>query len=173
MNWPMHMDKPHIDMIVERASRGDLHAVVEVGCHKGVSTAPLVRLLREGLIESLWLYDIAPTPELHELVDDVPGVYLETRHYWEKPTWGDMVIIDGDHRWPALADLATALAWRATVIVLHDSMAKEKAGLDDCWGAGLAADILRRAPYRKTVEDYAKRDGYYTQRGILISEVTQ
>jgi hypothetical protein len=76
-----------------------------------------------------------------------------------------LVFIDGDHRWPALADLATALALKTPVIAMHDTNSLT-AGIESCWGSEMAASILREAPGRLWSEDKEKREGQHTQRGF-------
>lgn len=177
MSYPMHMDQIHINMLLARMAGGDIRTVIEVGCWQGGTTRQIIKRMKEGPVDRLVCIDIAPTPELQAVIKDAPGVELYAGTY---PRWymerhelrPDMVIIDADHRLPALADLAVAIGTSAKVIVLHDTRAYPDCGCGDCYGSYLAGRLLwdMRDHYRIT-EDAIKREGMYTERGCMMAEV--
>jgi hypothetical protein len=108
-----------------------------------------------------------PTPSLMRLIEShrADRVTLHRRSSWQTGVAADFVFIDGDHQWPALADLAYALAQDVPAIALHDT----RAICGGCWGAVLVGEILRDAPLRQWHCDDQERPGELTHRGFALS----
>lgn len=166
--WPMFIDAHHLQMLDAIVRKYCPKVVMEIGSHKGVSTQPLLNALGEGIIEQLHIIEPVPTPELLARIKACPAsgkVRLHTRPSWELSIPCDFVFIDGDHRWPALADLAMCLAHNTPIIAMHDTRSYD-VGIKSCWGSTMAAKILQCAPGREWHEDFEKRPGMWTERGF-------
>ena len=151
-------------LIEERSPK----VAVEIGSHDGVSTQAFLDALDAGFIEQFHIIELHITSALQARIDACKAkdrVTIHLKPYWEAQIEADLVFIDGDHRWPALADLATALALKVPVIAMHDTNSFT-AGIESCWGSEMAASILRKAPGRSWGEDKELREGQHTQRGF-------
>jgi hypothetical protein len=166
--WPMHMDEGHVLMLQALIEEHSPKVAVEIGSHDGVSTQAFLDALDSGFIEQFHIIELHITPALQARIDACKAkdrITVHLKPYWEARIEADLVFIDGDHRWPALADLATALALKTPVIAMHDTNSLT-AGIESCWGSEMAASILREAPGRLWSEDKEKREGQHTQRGF-------
>jgi hypothetical protein len=170
---PWAMDLRHVEVLRRLVVALQPRTVMEIGSHRGHSTAGILRGMEAAPETRLHVVEPAPTPELRSLLERTlvrERVELHECSSWETRIRADMVVIDGNHEWPALADLAQALAWRASAIVMHDTRSA-KHGIGGCWGAQLAADILRKAEGRGWVCDEKQRAGEWTHRGLGVSVV--
>jgi hypothetical protein len=166
--WPMFMDGHHLKMLDGVLREHRPATVMEIGSHKGVSTQPLLDALADGVITTLHIVEPSPTPELLARIRSCKAsasIHLHTQPSWELNIPCDFVLIDGDHRWPALADLAVCLAQRTPIIAMHDTRSLD-VGIASCWGSTMAAAILRKASGREWHEDFEKRPGAWTERGF-------
>lgn len=173
----MPMDEMHIQMLhasVRMMQRSGIVAV-EIGSFRGASTSALVEAVNEGLIDHLHVIEIKPTPTLMQVLGLCKFQDKITVH--TVPSWqvgiekADLVFIDGNHGWPALADVLTALRWGASVIGMHDTNAVN-CGHRGCFGSGVGSGILSKMPGRQWFEDKALRPGMRTQRGFGVSAAT-
>jgi hypothetical protein len=144
---------------------------VEIGSYRGRSTVAFIHALETGDIGQLHIIEPTPTPELRRVITETPAaprIQLHTRPYWEiRPHANHLVLIDGDHRWPAIADTLTALTLQAPIIAMHDT--HNFPTVPACWGAALAGDQLRQHTARHPWEDHQHRPGTNTFRGFLLS----
>lgn len=169
----MQMDDRHIYML-HNAAISDWEGsriAVEIGPWKGRTTCALIEALNMGKLDHLHIIEPNITPELRKVVacaTDVSKVTLHTTPSWDLTTIpsADFVFIDGDHRWPALADTLRALTWGAKVICMHDTQAFPR--LSACWGSWNAAKLLRQHPEWTCVEDAIDRAGEKTFRGFAV-----
>jgi len=168
---PYNMDPVHVERLFRICERVQPHSVLEIGSYKGASTSAFIEALNWGHIQKLTIFELYSTPELQRTIaqaTDQTKVCCNWRPYYEAPVYADLALIDGDHGWPALADLAAALAQGVPHIVLHDTNAVHL-GLQECWGSAMAASLLR-ASYSYTVyEDKVKRPGMFTDRGMMYA----
>lgn len=170
-NPPWAIDLRHANILRAVVEKIRPKVVMEIGSHKGHSTAAFVKALDACPDTILHLVEPAPTPELHALLQRSPHkqrIVLHTENSWETGLRADMVFIDGDHGWPCMADLSHALCAGTPVIAVHDTQS-HGLGIGGCEGAQKAADILRAASGRTWVCDEVKREGEYTHRGFGIS----
>lgn len=169
----MQMDDRHIYMLHDAAiSKWEGSRVaVEIGPWKGRTTCALIEALNTGKLDHLHIIEPNITPELRKVVacaKDASKVTLHTTPSWDLTTItsADFVFIDGDHRWPALADTLRALTWGAKVICMHDTQSFPR--LKDCWGSWNSAKLLRQHPEWSCVEDAIDREGEKTFRGFAV-----
>jgi hypothetical protein len=148
---------------------------VEIGPWKGRTTCALIEALNAGKLDHLHVIEVKPTRELRAVLacaHDQSKVTLHTKPSWDLDLdAADFVFIDGDHRWPALADTLRALTWGAKVICMHDSQAYPR--LPSCWGSHNAARMLKQHPGRTWEEDAEDRPNEKTFRGFLVSRATE
>ncbi len=169
-----HTDERHIDTLHELAVASPLNSLLcEIGCWMGASTSAFIEAMKLRKDLRLLLFDIQITPELLRLVDE-SGVAnrVEIRQYPAYEAMAEtvqLVFIDADHKWPALADLAVCLAMGCRVIVLHDTNGYSSSARAQSLGSILAAKILKRSPGRVHWEDCRRRKGERTHRGLLVS----
>lgn len=164
------MDTRHIERLFKIARITRPRTVIEIGSYQGASTTAWIVALNEGFVQTVRLYEIAPTAELHAMIakaNDQRAVSLNTRPYYDAPEYADLILIDGAHGWQALADLASALAMGCPQIIMHDS--RTYMNLGDGWGAWLGANILKSSPLYRWFEDAEKRSGEWTHRGLLYA----
>lgn len=168
---PWSIDYLHLEILLKVILAVKPERAMEIGSHRGHSTAAFLRALE--LLPGMTLDIVEPKPpeELLRLIEAHPAKDRITLHKtpsWEIRATPDFVFIDGDHRWPALADLAWALARGVSTIAMHDTRSFAH-GIESCWGATMAADILRNSPHRTWFCDEKKRDGMWTHRGFGVS----
>jgi hypothetical protein len=170
------MDELHIHLLrqacaIDTGIPPHERSVVEIGAFQGRSTAALVHALESGDIGHLHIVEVKPTPPLLRLIHESPAsnhITLHTRPFWELDLpINHLAFIDGDHRWPALADALACLAMEIPLIAMHDSRSFPE--YQDCWGATMAAAILRKTPTRHIFEDAQPRPNMKTTRGFFIS----
>ena len=167
---PYNMDPLHIEKLYQICSIVKPKSVIEIGSFKGASTSAFIEALNAGHIESLAIFELHSTPELQKTIEqakDQTSVTCNWHPYYDTPMYADLVLIDGDHGWPALADLAAALSMGVPTIVLHDSNTVNM-GLKDCWGSQLACQILKASSLYECWEDKEKRPGMHTERGMFV-----
>lgn len=173
------MDDLHIHLLrhactLDTGIPPEKRIVVEIGAFQGRSTAALVHALESGDIGELHIVEVKPTPQLLKLIhesSDVDRIHLHTRPFWELDIpCNHLAFIDGDHRWPALADALAALTRGIPIIAMHDSHS-HTIPIADTWGAHTAANILRTHPHRHTWQDAEKRPGMRTDRGFFVNSI--
>lgn len=170
-NPPWHMDQTHVKMVYQEALKFKTGRIMEIGSYAGYSSSAFVQAINEGCSFELHLVDPQPDERLLKVINKCKkkkNIVLHTCPSHEVKLMCDLVLIDGHHGAPAIGDLAQALAYQTKTIIMHDSQTYHL-GLADCWGAALAADILKTATNREWVEDKKKRRGEFTERGLLIS----
>lgn len=168
---PWAMDLRHVSVLRRIVEAVQPPVVMEIGSHRGHSTAGILKGMEKSPETVLHVVEPAPTPELRSLLERTMVRERVTLHQcssWETGVKADMVFIDGSHEWPALADLAQALANASRLILVHDTRSDEH-GIGGCWGARMAADILKRAEGRHWVCDEKRRHGEWTHRGLGAS----
>lgn len=147
---------------------------VEIGSWKGTSASAFIDAVNVGVVKHFHIFEINPRPELLQVIalcKFPERVTLHTLRTWDEQNpvkEADFVFVDGSHEWPALADTLQALSWGAKVIALHDTREWEN-GAHECWGAATAARLLSKAVGREWREDFEKREGMRTHRGLGIS----
>lgn len=163
-NPPWHMDAIHIQQLYRICERARIRSVIEVGSYSGASTSAFVEAMNAGIVTQLQCHEIHPTDSLRNVLARVTRgrAELVVTSFYHHPQPADLILIDGDHGWPALADLAAALAMDIPHIILHDTV-----GLFDCHGSKLAADLLRKAARYYCHEDNRHRVGMFTGRGLM------
>lgn len=169
----MQMDDRHIYMLHEAACSDwqGTRIAVEIGPWKGRTTTALIEALNLGKLDHLHIIETTVTNELLKVIDCAKDKSKVTIH--TKPSWSieipkaDFVFVDGDHRWPALADTLRAVTWGAKVICMHDTRAYPK--LKECWGSFCAAKLLRESNEWVCTEDSEDRKGEKTFRGFLVA----
>lgn len=167
---PWHMDERHIGMLYQALIHAGIHdsvrTAIEIGSHRGASTAAFVEALNIGSLDHLTCIDPHPTPQLHRVLGMVERgcarVIPKTSDACSLKA--DFVFIDGDHGWPAIHEVARCLALDVPVIAMHDTQ-----GHYGCGGSALAAAVLREAVGREFTEDAEQRPGEFTHRGFLVS----
>lgn len=168
---PWHMDALHISQLEAVLYGANPSRVMEIGSFMGFSTSMFVDALNRGLNFELHLVEPQLLPSLSKLINSCArrqNIVLHKAMSHEVDLDCDFVLIDGHHEWPALHDLARALANNTKVIALHDTKTYLH-GVRDCWGAFEAANILRNAKGRRFKEDYEKRENMRTERGFMAS----
>lgn len=163
---PWHMDPRHVAMLYAVLEKYRPRKTIEIGSHRGASTAAFVEALNIGIIDHLTCIEPHPTPQLHRVLGMVKQgtarVIPKTSDACSLKA--DLVFIDGDHDWPAIHEVARCLALDIPVIAIHDSR-----GFYGCGGSALAAAVLREAEGREFEEDFETRPGEWTHRGFLVS----
>jgi hypothetical protein len=166
--WPMFMDRQHLEMLGKVIADIKPTVAMEIGSHHGISTQVFLDALEAGHIKHLHIVEPVVTAELEARIwESGQGgkITMHTKSSWELMQRADFVLIDGDHGWPALADLAACLALQTPTIAMHDTNSLS-AGISACWGSEAAAQILKSAVGRKWQEDKESRPGCFTQRGF-------
>lgn len=171
-----HIDIRHVDVLHVLAlalPRGS--TICEIGSWKGASASAFIEAMAQREDLRLVIHDIEIQPELYKVLNFRGPLVAHRVTVDVKPAYesmdspADLVFIDGDHKWPALADLAVCLAMRCKVIVLHDTNGYSPQARKVAHGSCLAARILKRSPGRKYWEDCKRRKGERTHRGLLVS----
>ncbi len=169
----MQMDDRHIYLLHQAAVSPweGSRVAVEIGPWKGRTTCALIEALNTGKLDHLHIIEPNVTDELLKVVacaKDPDKVMIHRTPSWDLrdiPS-ADFVFIDGDHRWPALADTLRAWTWGAKVICMRDTQSFPR--LKDCWGSWNAAKLLRQHPEWTCVEDAIDRAGEKTFRGFAV-----
>ena len=171
---PWAMDLMHVELLRSLVEKSGAKRVMEIGSYQGHSTAAFLKVMDASKDLELHLVEPNPTPELLSLIAGSPHkdrIVLHRESSWEVNLPMDFVFIDGSHEGPALADLAWALAQKTPFIAMHDTRSHSH-NIGGCWGAQLAADILRTASDRTWLCDEEKRTGLWTHRGFGFSTVS-
>lgn len=167
----LHIHLLHLTAGLDTGTPPGEKVAVEVGSHRGASTAALVEALNLGLIGRLHVVELRENECLSRVLamaKEPERITWHRRPYWELEIGpADLVFIDGDHKWPAVADTLRALTWGAKVIAMHDSQSYPE--ISGTWGAKLAAGCLKDLPGRTVFEDAERREGMKTERGFLVS----
>lgn len=165
-NPPWHMDAIHIRQLYRICIQARIHSVIEVGSYLGASTSAFVEAINAGVVSDLLCHDTEPTASLRSVLARATLGHAEVlgSPFYCHPRKADLILIDGDHGWPATADLAAALAMDIPHIVLHDTM-----GYFDCHGSKRAGDLLRKATKYRCYEDNRRRPGMLTERGLMYA----
>lgn len=165
-----NMDALHVQMLHDLLLEHQPHTAMEIGCCCGFSTLAFVAALDEGAIQELHLVEPTPQPSLRRLIAESghgERITLHTQSSWDLRLPADFVFIDGDHRWPALADALNALTLGADVIAFHDTRLWEYSSHPKSyWGAHLAAKLVSQDATRVWSEDAVDRPGMATRRGF-------
>lgn len=169
-NPPWAMDRRHVALLHGLAMAVPAGGkVVEIGCHRGASTAAFVEALNAGADFELHLVEPAPTPDLERVLGLCERRERVSCHARASEGFVlddvDLWFVDGDHGWPAFEDVLGALCSGASVIAMHDTRSHGH-GISGTWGAARAAWLLRRHPGRRWGEDYEMRPGEWTHRGF-------
>lgn len=167
--YPWWQDSRHVYLQYCLVMTNYFHFVCEIGCHKGFSSSAYVQALKDGAHIGLTLCDRAVTPELKKLVDGHTHVKImecdsltALRNYNH-----DLVILDGDHTMACVErELGYCLYSRTGTIILHDWCAGH---VPNCDGPPWAAALLMQHPLYTCAWDNRKREGEYTDRGILVA----
>lgn len=170
----MHIHALHAAACLDLGVSPGARIAVEVGSFRGKSTAALIEALNKGFLDHLHIVEVKPTESLRQVIalaNDPAAVTLHTQPFWDIDIGPiSFAFIDGDHRWPAVADTLRALSLGARVIALHDTQAWPR--MADLWGSHLAAKTLKQFADRSWIEDAADRPGLRTFRGFLVSAVS-
>ena len=168
------MDEYHIHLLHAAAmlpSSGDENIAVEIGSYRGASTSALIEAINKGALTHLHIIEVCPNRALNRVIESCrfpERVTLHTRPSWELSVpRADLVFIDGDHKWPAVADTLWALTRGARIICMHDSRSWPR--LPKCWGAHMGARLLEDVPGRQVFEDAVDRPTMATFRGFFVS----
>lgn len=171
---PFHTDDRHIDILYRLALNCPQNSlIVEIGSYMGATATAYVEAMRVRKDLRLRLYDIKIRKQLSALLKRAQ--MPDRIEVLEKPIWchlrepAELVFIDGNHEWPALADLAICLATGCRVIAAHDTRYQSK----DAHGSRMLGEILRNVQGRQHYEDFKKREGEWTDRGFLVSWLPQ
>lgn len=165
-------DLEHLAHLWATVEEVEPKVIVEVGSWKGGSACLWVSALEQGMAKEVHLFEPKPRPELIRLINGsskADRVVLHTCSYHLFPLYADLIWIDGDHQWPAFADLAAALAMQCGIIAMHDTLGFTTGNYNDCWGSWMAANILRQAREYRVFEDNKPRPGARTDRGLMIA----
>lgn len=171
---PMAMDYRHVAMLHAAILKAKPRTAVEIGSHKGHSLVAFLEAMDELPEMELHVFEPHITPELTAAIyasGHSQRVTARPWSVWDSDLKPDLVFIDGDHGLPALADLAWCLARMVPVIAMHDT--RTKCRIRECWGAAVAANLLRDMPSRKWWEDHEDRPGEWTWRGFGVSTIFQ
>ena len=169
-----HADKRHINILHNLSMASPLNSLLcEIGCCNGASTSAFIEAMKRRKDLRLLLFDIKITKELLRLVNEsgvADRVEIREHPVYDSLTdTAQLVFIDGNHGWPALADLAVCLVLECGVIVLHDTNGYSPAMRKHQHGSILAAKVLKQSSKRIFWEDCQKREGERTHRGFLVS----
>ena len=162
------MDDLHIEILHGLIMEHRPKTVMEIGSYRGRSAIAYIEALKAGADFTLHLVEPNPRDSLLRLVDSCGfknRIRMYTASSWEIQIPCDFVFIDGDHRWPAVADTLAAVALGSKVIAMHDTRAHEH-GYRHVWGSYTAARLLEKMPGRQWHEDFDKRAGMRTERGL-------
>jgi len=168
--WPWHMDAIHIQQLYRMCERIRPRTVVEVGSFKGASTSAFIEAMQDGLIEHLTIHEPVPNGDLASVMLNAMAdkrATWESASYYDRPTYADLILIDGDHEAGAVADTLAALCMGCPHIVMHDSNS-HTLGIG-CHGVRQAVQLLKAHDGRKWCEDITERAGMHTQRGLFYS----
>jgi hypothetical protein len=169
------VDLRHAQVLFAVCAWARPRVVVEIGSHRGASTAAFVEAIRAGFVEQLHCIEPRPRPQLFQVCARAAGrVTIHRRplgpelvRFVLRPA--AMVLIDGDHGAPALTDLAAFLRENTAIIALHDTnpLSPHAAA---CWGAIRAAEQLRSHDHGAyaIAHDQALRPGERTHRGLTL-----
>ena len=169
--WGIDRIHAHWMLAVLRAI--EPYSVIEIGCHKGVSTTALAQAHAEGCVGVVHLIDPVIQPTVRRLARE--GVVLhECRSVDALPriTATDLAcVIDGDHTLQCVRDeLPLVLAKSPSVIFAHDVTA-EAAGFGQCDGSRWLWEELQRLGWHCVV-DCRRREQARTHRGFLVATRT-
>ena len=184
MGW--EIDERHIEFLHQLAIASPKGSVIcEIGSLRGSSTSAFVEALSLRPDLFLHIYETYTTPELVRLLENTEEAVKRRIFFYHRASYDmnhgplsaknyegprpNLVFIDGDHKWPAVADLGLCLTRGCGVICLHDTQRYSPRSWKICFGSILAAEILRKAPDRTYWEDKEKRVGENTHRGFLVS----
>jgi hypothetical protein len=164
------IDRVHAEWMVAVLRAMEPYGVIEIGCHKGVSTTAIMQAHSEGAVEEVHLIDVLVQPTVRRLAR--PGVVIhECKSVDALPSINihDVaVVIDGDHRLSCVREeLPLVLAMHPSVIMAHDVSA-EAAGYGDCDGSRWLWEELQRQGWHCAV-DCRRRANSRTHRGFLIA----
>jgi len=166
----MSTDIRHLAMMWRAVEQSHPDTIVEVGSYRGGSACLWLEALKHGYTKTVHLFEPSPTPQLLDLIRQDPlHIVLHRQSYFEFPLYADFIFVDGDHQWPAIADLFAAVVRKCDIIAMHDSMGFVSERYSDCWGSWLGANILRQADDYAILEDYAARPGTRCERGFLMA----
>jgi hypothetical protein len=174
----MAMDKRHIFILHDVLCSWPFKSALELGSFNGASATAFVEAINKGvgLGESgiATLCDVAPTHSLMAVANNCveygrvritpqPScVVLETQDPY------DFVFVDANHDAESVAkELMRLIVRKPLCIMAHDTNGTA-CGYPLCDGAKLLKDTFTSMGW-KTIEDSAKRDGEWTQRGLFLA----
>jgi hypothetical protein len=177
---PWFVDTRHINILHELALALPQNAhICEVGSFCGASTSAFIEALHKRPDLTLTIHETKVLPDLLQTVDTYGPTVKDRVAINQFPLYGrcpksyDLVFIDGDHGWPALADLSWCLTADCGVLALHDTHGTGPKSRKVAHGSILAANFLRHCSSRGFWEDYAKRKNEWTDRGFVVSWRTE
>lgn len=166
------MDLRHVNVLHALAMGLPENALIaEIGSYCGSSATAYIEAMIKRPDLRLHLYEIKPHEELYRLLVECPPAVRSRITLYEHPAHGNMtekaalVLIDGDHRWPALLDLYAVIAVGCDIIAAHDThIASVK-----CQGSRAIGHVLRGMLWREWYLDAVLRRRESTHRGLLVS----
>ena len=173
LNDPWAIDGSHVDYLFANCAELPIGAkIVEIGSHRGVSTSAFIAAINHRPDLTLHCIDPVITDDLRRVVskcDHPDNVILheaQSTQHWEPGA--DLLFIDGCHEWPALYEVARALAEKCPLIIMHDTHSLKQH--PDCYGAFLGWQILQSARDYDCICDNQDRDSQATWRGMGIAK---
>jgi len=167
--YPMWQDTRHVQLQYQLAMSGLIRRVLEVGCYHGYSTSAYVQAMRDGAHLELACCDLVLTDQLRAVLELAPRAV----QLYERPSIDvvnvdyDLVVLDGDHTIRAVSrELGLCLFHEVPTIILHDYAA---ASAPNCEGPLWAGVALQFHPEFHCAFDCRKRDGEFTDRGLLVA----
>ena len=164
---PACMDWRHVCMVNAMLEVCRPRSVVEIGCWRGFSTAAIIEAHEKAPFERVDLVDLYIREDLKRNAGSIDGFHLtqiSSDDFAGKP---ECWLIDGNHEMQAFADYSAALAARAKIIILHDTMGGKHPLLPYNRGSGIIAEFMRRNAVG-WFEDAKERKGERTHRGLMF-----
>lgn len=168
-NPPWSMDRRHVEMVACTLVGLHVKRAVEIGCLNGRSTTAFVEARQDGgLLQWVGLCDKTPLEPVHKVIGAMTDAGIRVETLWNEsrliPWVAECWLIDGDHDAAAVwADFHLALKGGAKAIILHDTCHKQ------FHGPAEVAKHLRMDAGFQVFEDFEKRPGEETERGLMIA----
>ena len=168
-NPPWAMDVRHIRMVTECLIGFQTKRAVEIGCLNGRSSVAFVEAVEQGSwLKWVGFCDTKPTDGIRRVAGELANKGIAVETLWNDskliPWVADTWLIDGDHAPEAVwADFHKALKGSAKVLIIHDTYHHLFPG------PGEVAKLLRNDAGFTVWEDFKKREGEETDRGLTIA----
>ncbi len=167
--YPWWMDVRHRLFLYRLVSSGLFKNVLEVGCYRGSSASAYLQALNDGAEFNLTLCDAQVHPVLLDAVSKCrkqPTIRAIDSLQAINGDF-DLIVVDGDHRIAQVSrEIGLFLFHQTPTIVAHDTNASHIPG---CEGAVYLGTTFKNHPEYACLEDRVKRDGEYTERGMLFA----